>query len=103
VIPVLDIGKNSYTSSWLRDVNASAIPTEDCEFIAYFMNIISVQKSNNSEFSMQRNSETPLFVISFGGKCSRIFLLELEKQVNETPEELNFDRFTLLPCLWVIH
>jgi len=64
VIPVLDTGKNKYTSSWLRDTNVSAIPTEDCEFIAYFMNIISVQKSNYSEFSKQSNHETSLRVIS---------------------------------------
>ena len=64
MIPVLDIGKNNYTGSWLRDINASAIPTEDCEFIAYFMNIISAQKSNYSESSKQRNRETPLRVIS---------------------------------------
>lgn len=40
------------------------MPAEDCEFIAYFMNNISIQKSNYTEFSKQRNRETPLRVIS---------------------------------------
>jgi len=64
VIPAIDIGKNNYTTSWLRDINGSAIPREYCEFIAYSMNTISVQKSNYSEFSKKSNRETRLRVTS---------------------------------------
>ena len=79
LIPVLDIGKNRYTSSWLRDINASAIPTEDREFIAYF---ISFRYKNQITVSFLSNATVKhpyALSVSFGGKCWTIFLLELDK------------------------
>jgi len=36
--------------------------------------------------------------VSFGGKCSRTWKISYK-----TSAELNTDRFTLLPCPWIIH
>ena len=56
------------------------MPAEDCEFIAYFINNISIKNQITLSFLSNATVKHPYALsVSFGGKCSTIFLLELEK------------------------